>query len=94
MGYRIVYDGRAGKYEVRSCNPGRFRLFLGLALLITLAFWQEGKDYIREALVPGDNQTTLLALKNLSEELRQGEGLRESVTAFCLDVIHGSVPAN
>lgn len=98
MGYRIEYDGRAGKYEIRSRSPWRFPLLLscavGLFLLATFPFWEEGAEYIREALVPGENEVTTAALKNLTARLRQGDSLRDAVTAFCQDVIHGVLPAN
>lgn len=95
--YRIEYDGRAGKYEVRRYSPYRLPALLFTAaclfLLLTFAFWDAGADYIKEALIPGENAVTIAAFENLADRLRQGERLTEAVAAFCSDVIHGSVPA-
>ena len=92
MGYRIVYDGREGKYEVRRCNQDRIFVLIGLLFLLIFALWQDGASYIRDALIPGDNRVTMSALRNLTEELRQGTDLQDAVVTFCGDVIHGSVP--
>lgn len=93
MGYRIVYDARGGKYEVRVHRPWRFWIVCGISLLLIFVFWEDGAAYIREAMIPGDNQVTLAALRNLSEQLRQGENIRTAVEVFCRDVIHGTIPA-
>lgn len=94
MGYRIVYDGREGKYEVRRCNQDRIFVLIGLLFLLIIALWQDGASYIRDALIPGDNRVTMSALRNLTEELRQGTDLQDAVVTFCGEVIHGSVPEN
>lgn len=94
LGYRIVYDGRAGKYEVKEDRSFRFWMLTGVMLLLTLLFWKEGREYIQEALIPGDNETTIGALKNMTSQLRQGSGLRDAVVTFCNEVIHGTVSAN
>lgn len=98
LGYRIEYDGREGKYEIRRYYPYRLpALFLAAAslfLVLTFAFWEAGADYIREALIPGENAVTVAAFENLTKRLRQGENLGDAVTEFCMDVIHGSAPAN
>lgn len=94
MGYRIVYDARGGKYEVRVHRPWHFWIVCSISLLLIYVFWEDGAAYIREAMIPGDNQVTLAALRNLSEQLRQGENIRTAVEVFCRDVIHGTIPAN
>lgn len=98
LGYRIEYDGREGKYEIRRYNPYRLPVLLCVAvclfLLLTFCFWQEGADYIKEAMIPGENAVTVAAFENLTQRLRQGETLQDAVTAFCIDVIHGSAPAD
>ena len=98
LGYRIEYDGGIGKYEVRKYSPYKRPALLAAAVclffLLTFCFWPEGADYIREALIPGENAVTATAFENLTQRLRQGENLQDAVTAFCSDVIHGPAPAN
>ena len=98
LGYRIEYDGGVGKYEVRKYSPYKRPALLTAAvclfLLLTFFLWPEGADYIREALIPGENAVTAAAFENLTQRLRQGEPLQDAVTAFCSDVIHGSIPSD
>ena len=98
MGYRIEYDSGAGKYEIRKNNPflgpALFGCTVGLLLTLIFTFWEAGGDYIRDALIPGENQVTLEALETLSQRLRQGESFQDSVAAFCTEILHGTFPAD
>ena len=50
MGYRIVYDGSSGKYEVKKENPlglaAMTLLCFGVFLLLTGLFWPEGREVL------------------------------------------------
>lgn len=94
MGYRIEYDTGNQKYEVHQVAAWRFPLmaagaFIGF-LLLTWAFWPEGAELIREAMIPGDNAQTVQALQGMAEELRGGASIRDAVTAFCREIIAGA----
>ncbi len=98
VGYRIVYDSKEGKYEISRDQSARRMVLLGFAvglvLMLILSFWEAEADYIREALIPGDNRVTRASFQTLTERLRQGEALSAAVSAFCEDILHGAIPAN
>ena len=99
MAYRIEYDTRMGKFEIRSSKkrslfPLFFAAAFSLFLIFTFLFWDAGADCIRSVLIPGEDAETLEALRNLTQDMRQGIPLGEAVEAFCRDLIHGSQSAN
>lgn len=91
MGYRIDYDKGTERFEVtRDSSWRRFimsAVFFALFLLLCSLFWPEGSAFIQDVLIPGDDAVTIRAFMNLTEELRNGTGLKESVTAFCRDIL-------
>ena len=91
MGYRIEYDGSSGKYEVKKEKPlglaAMTLLCFGVFLLLTGLFWPEGREVLGEYLIPGDNQVTLHAARNMGNDLRSGAQLGDALEAFCREVI-------
>lgn len=91
MGYRIEYDGRAGKYEVyveRKLFPLLLLCVVGL-LTVVLGVSPQWRDSLRSILIPGDDAVTLQAFQNMTNDLRSGATVGEAVDAFCRFVIHG-----
>ena len=91
MGYRIEYDGQAGKYQVheeRKRFPVLFLFTTGL-ILATMFFWPQGVQELRSMLIPGDDALTLQAFQTMTDDLRSGATVGEAVEAFCRFVIHG-----
>lgn len=93
MSYRIEYDGRIDKYEVvpeyRSRLPYFLAAFFCLFLLLTVVFWQEGWEQLKSILIPGEDEITVQAFLNMTDDLRSGAGMRDSIYTFCRSVIHG-----
>lgn len=99
MAYRIEYDTKAGKFEIRQDRQGSlFPMLLavcfGLFVLLTFCFWEAGADFIRSVLIPGEDAATLEALRNLTADMRDGIPLGEAVEAFCRELIHGANAAH
>lgn len=96
MGYRIEYDNRVGKYEIHRMRPRTFPWLLLLSVLLfallTFGFWEEGAAVLSEALIPGDEEITQRAWSLLTDDLKSGAELREALTVFCREVIHGADP--
>lgn len=97
MGYRITYDGTGGVRTKTFYQPKRLPCLIGafliLFLLLTCAFWPEGKDQIKQILIPGDPDITQQAVSDLIVDLQNGESISDSVTAFCREIIsHGKNP--
>ena len=90
MGYRIEYDGRAGKYEVKPEGKGLPKIFLcGIIRVASLCLWPQGAQKLRSFLIPGEDAVTVQAFQNMTDDLRSGATVGEAVEAFCRYVIHG-----
>ena len=90
MGYRIDYDGRAGKYEVKPEGRVLPKIFLcGIILAATLCLWPQGAKELRSFLIPGEDAVTVQAFQNMTDDFRGGATVGEAVEAFCRYVIHG-----
>ena len=91
MGYRIVYAGPASEQKTKSGSGIRFRSFVAAAFLIFSIFvrllWPEGTSMLRTVFLPGDLSVTEQAFSELIADLRDGQPVGESVTAFCHRVI-------
>ena len=90
MSYRIVYDGREGKYEV--CKQKRISgmivvVFACVLLFLCLSPW--AAEQVRSILIPGDDSVTVAAFSSMTDDLRSGAGFLEAVEVFCRQVIHG-----
>lgn len=90
MGYRIEYDGRAGKYEVKPEGKvlPKFLLCAGI-LAAALCLWPQEANKLRSFLIPGEDAVTVQAFQNMTDDLRSGATVGEAVEAFCRYVIHG-----
>lgn len=91
MSYRIEYDGREGKYEVRrTLKPMPKLLWVAGILLASALCLQPGSaEKLRSRLIPGEDAVTVQAFQNLSSDLRSGATMAQAVEAFCRYVIHG-----
>ena len=96
MGYVIQYsdgDCKKSKYSGRSGLPAMTAAFFLAFLLLTKAFWPAGSRILREIFIPGDPEITGGAISNLVDDLRAGEPLKDSVAAFCSEILaHAEIP--
>ena len=87
LSYRIEYDSRIDKFEVRSIRHGGRNLFLLMGIGFCLA--PEYRNTVRSFLIPGEDAVTTLAFQTMSDDLRSGASLADSFYEFCRMVIHG-----
>ena len=92
MAYRITYsEGSISKQTVASrkinWKPILIGVFAGV-LALTLVI-PAGRLWLRDLLLPGDEDITAGALEALAEDLGDGVPLGEAVDAFCYEIIHG-----
>ena len=92
MGYRISYEnGRIKKHTVKEHRIGFKPIGIGLtsaALAITMMVPQ-GRLWLRDLLLPGDEEITAAALDSMVDQLRQGEPVEEALEAFCKEILAG-----
>lgn len=86
MGYRVDYQPikkvrNAEKRTVRL--PAMTALFLALFFFLVCSFWPRGAELLREILIPGDPDITVMALEAFAQELQEGEKLSGAFEAFC-----------
>lgn len=93
MSYRIKYDNRIGKYEVRRDQPKKISSLLIIAVVGViggLLLWPEAGAALRAAIIPGEDMVTVQAFRNMTADMRSGASLGDAVFAFCHYVIHGT----
>lgn len=91
MSYRIEYDGRVGRYELREERHAcpAILAVVGLFALLTFCFWPVGAERVRSFLIPGEDTVTIQAFSSMTEDLRGGAGIRDAIEGFCHRVVHG-----
>lgn len=86
MGYRIEYQ------PINPVRHGHIRrtrvgILTGLCFLLFLflvtSFWPQGRDLLRELLIPGDPDVTMMALETFAGELRRGVTFSNAAESFC-----------
>ena len=87
MGYRIVYGP-----ELPRRRKGHLRLWTAVFLLAFVTTvrltWPVGTAHLQKVLKPAEQ--TVQAFSQMVEEVENGQGMGEAVTAFCRTVVaHG-----
>ena len=93
MGYRVEYGPvkKVRGMEKRvSGGASLIAVCLLLFLVLVSSFWPAGKEMLRKLIFPGDPVVTAAALEDLTESLRSGEDLSDSMAAFCIQVLEGA----
>ena len=92
MAYRITYgEGSIQKQSVKLTKIRWKPILLGIcvsALALTLVI-PGGRIWLRDLILPGDEEVTAVALEDLAQNLGNGVSLEEAVDAFCYEIIHG-----
>ena len=90
MAYRIRYIsfGEEKKAEGRRNWKTLLAGLLVAMLLIGAMFVKIGElPFVMEYLLPGDPSVTAAALDGMVEDLKEGESIKNAVTAFCREII-------
>ena len=90
MGYRIVYGGPTPEIKTKT-TAVRLRTMMAAAFLVfcmaVRLFWPEGTTLLQSVFLPSDLTATEEAFSVLLEEIRQGQPVNESITAFCHKIL-------
>lgn len=92
MSYQIQYEPHKNRrYPVCTGRKRHTTVFV-LALTLLAVCMSIG---LRTGwLIPGDPEVTSNAFSDMVTMLREGEGMKEAVTAFCMEILeHGAVDA-
>ena len=88
MAYKIIYP-TVGKrnYPTRKAMPAwALPVALLSALFLVITVYNGSANW----LLPGDPAVTEAALREMIENLSQGEAFGDAVTAFCKEIIAGA----
>lgn len=94
MAYRIEYGkGVVQRTAVASEKPKKNKaavMMILLAILGFLAVYTLGRDYMMDALIPGDPVVTEEAAMKFADEIQQGTSIINAFGVFCKEVIDGA----
>jgi hypothetical protein len=96
MGYKIVYGQEFQHYAPPPSGSARIRIltagFLLAGCILARCLWPEGASILRNLLLPGSPTATEQAFLTMMEDLRIGQSLGASITAFCKTVLENGAP--
>ncbi len=91
MPYCIEYIPVTKKKYTPDNHPLRLpalilTVFMGFCAAVYI-LWPQGKEVLRELLIPGDPDTTIAALEAFAQQLRGGESIMGAVECFCREIL-------
>lgn len=96
MGYRVVYGPMPKMAKKQERKPLRLQMLTATFLLLfawtVRQAWPEGREVLRQYLLPGEPTVTEEAFRNMLEDLRQGEPVLDAVSAFCAEIVEHGTP--
>ena len=92
MGYRITYENgviRKQMLRVRRLRWKRWGAGVAAAGLAVALMLPAGRLWIRDLLLPGDEEITAAALESMVSDLQAGEPMGEALETFCKEILAG-----
>ena len=91
MAYRILYTPENNRRypPCRSKQNIRYSSILGFIFFLLSILWIRVYG-IPDFLIPGDATVTKYAATQMIENFRSGESVKEAVTVFCKEILHGA----
>lgn len=92
MGYRITYENGVIRKETQCKRRIKWKRWgigaITAAMVITLAL-PGGRLWVRDLILPGDEEVTAAALEKMVANIRSGEPVGQVVETFCREIIAG-----
>ena len=91
MAYRIVYGKSVKRKRFIPRKKWIFsslRIGVMIALLLSALAFPQGRQWIREISLPGDNAVTKEAVEHLVQDLKSGERFDDALEVFCQEILH------
>ena len=91
MGYQVEYSpGQRKRYPLKKDRKIVrtkiiYTVFGCVAVLLLYSLHRTG--VLREILIPGDADVTQAAAKEMIGKISRGENIRETLQAFCVDIL-------
>lgn len=93
MGYQIKYDRGIIRKRAIGISKKSFKIYaictIFVVLVLTIAF-PDGRIWLRDLLLPGNEAVTVAALEDLVHNIRQGTPIADAMSGFCQQIIYGS----
>ncbi len=92
MSYSVEYSPEKKRIYPTSLSRKPKWILVILAVMIALfALQKTDKDQILKSwLLPGNPDVTAAAFTSMVDDIREGESVRDAVTAFCLEIINNA----
>lgn len=91
MSYRVEYGPAIPAKYIKRRSPVRLQIMTAVCLLLfsfaVRQFFPAGTQKLRTFLLPAEHSVTQEALTAFMGDLRKGEPLSNSFTAFCVYII-------
>ena len=99
MSYRIDYGCATPMKYCKNRGRRYIRMLTAVSLILfALAvgkFWPQGRQVLREYLLPGEPSVTEQAFFELVSDLSEGMKIQDALLVFCEQIIdHGAVESN
>ena len=63
---------------------------IGIVICLLIFVRLDITEFIGDFLIPGDADITKAALSDLGSDLKDGVGIKDALTAFCLEIIENA----
>ena len=94
MAYQIVYDPEYKRKYPAGRNKKPVAQYIAaislLAAIVLLLCYPPINAMLKNFLVPGDQEQTISATKELIASLKAGNTVGESLMVFCMEIINGA----
>ena len=94
MGYIIDYNTALSTHQTNATErKGGYRGVLLLLIMITICafvFTAKAIDFDFYRLLPGDKDVTKAAFASFLNNISDGIGFKEAITAFCTEILDGA----
>lgn len=91
MSYTIQYSPESNeRYPIPQHRKKNNWLLFACMLLFAFAigwFGMQNRETVKEFLIPGDSAHTEAAFNMMVSDIRDGSGIGDAITTFCLEIM-------
>lgn len=92
MGYKIIYGKcKSAKNKIihrrKIMKSGTLKLSITVVMIVSILAWPKGRAWVKEVMLPGDNNVTKRALQGLVTDVGDGMALPDALQVFCGEIL-------